>query len=127
MSSVLIVDDDMNLLRGLCRIFRQQPYELFIANSAEMAISMFQRQAFELVVVDQQMPGLSGTEFLAWVASHFPDTVRIMLSGHADVDVMQAAINQGHVFRFLTKPCHDIELAMAIHDGLASLKPAQAV
>ena len=118
MPSILLVDDDMNLLQGLRRTLRQQPYDLFIANSAEMAISMFQRQPFDLVVADQNMGGRSGTELIAWIVDHFPDTVRIMLTGQADVEVMKEAINRGKVFRFLTKPCKDVELAMAIREGL---------
>lgn len=120
MTSILLIDDDMNLLRGLRRGLRDQPYQLFIANSAEMAMSMFRSYGFDLVVVDQQMSGRNGTEFVSWVAEHFPDTIRIMLTGHADVEVMMKAINAGRVFRFLTKPCRDLELAMAIRDGLDS-------
>lgn len=120
MTSVLLVDDDMNLLRGLRRGLRDQPYQLFIANSAEMVMSMFRSSGFDLVVVDQQMGGRNGTELVSWLAEHFPETVRIMLTGHADVDVMMHAINSGRVFRFLTKPCRDLELALAIRDGLDS-------
>ncbi|MGB7342574.1 MAG: response regulator [Pirellulaceae bacterium] len=118
MPSVLIVDDDVNLLHGLRRVLRAQPYELFSANSAEMAIAMYQRQPFDLVVTDQKMDGKSGTELVQWIAEYFPNTVRIMLTGHADVDVMKQAINDGRVFRFLTKPCRDVDLAVAIRDGL---------
>ena len=118
MASILLVDDDTNLLSGFRRVLRDQPYELYTANSAEMAIRMFKRMPFDLVVADQQMSGKSGTELVAWLAKHFPDTIRIMLTGRPDVEVMQEAINQGNVFRFLTKPCRDFELAMAIREGL---------
>lgn len=120
MPSILLIDDDMNLLRGLRRVLRTQPYDLFIANSAEMAMGMFHRGSFDLVVVDQEMGGKKGTEFMTWLAQHYPHTVRIMLTGRADMDVMKTAINEGKVFRFLTKPCHDVELAMAIREGLES-------
>lgn len=118
MPAILLVDDDMNLLRGIRRTLRQQPYQVFVANSAEMAMEMFHREVFELVVVDQMMNGLPGTELMIWIEKHFPQTVRIMLTGHPDVGVMKKAINDGHVFRFLTKPCREIELATAIQDGL---------
>ncbi len=120
MPSIILIDDDMNLLRGLRRALRDQPYELFVANSAEAAMNMFFRKPFDLVVVDQQMDQMHGTELLSWIADHFPETVRIMLTGHADVSVMKQAINQGGVFRFLTKPCHTLELAVAIREGLES-------
>lgn len=120
MPSILLIDDDMNLLRGLRRVLRTQPYDLFIANSAEMAMGMFHRGSFDLVVVDQEMGGKKGTEFVTWLAEHYPLTVRIMLTGRANMDVMKTAINEGKVFRFLTKPCHDVELALAIREGLES-------
>ena len=81
MPSVLLVDDDLNLLSGLRRVLREQPYELFTANSSEMAITMFQRQPFDLVVADQEMSGKSGIELVKWLAKNFPDTKRIMLTG----------------------------------------------
>ncbi|QDT12184.1 response regulator [Planctomycetes bacterium K23_9] len=118
MPSVLFVDDDMNLLQGLRRSLRDQPYNLFIANSAEMAMSMCQREAFDLVVADYRMSGMSGMDLVNWLAENLPDTVCIMLTGHADVELMKEAINQGHVFRFLTKPCHDVELSLAVREGL---------
>ena len=127
MAAVLLVDDDMNLLRGLQRTLRDQPYELYMANSAEVAMYMFQRRPFDLVVVDQKMRGISGDDLLAWLVEYFPDTVRIMLTGHADVSVMKSAINRGQVFRFLTKPCKELELAMAIRDGLENVEPSPSL
>ncbi|TWT89470.1 response regulator [Stieleria varia] len=118
MTSILVVDDDVNLLNGLRRVLRDQPYDLFVANSAEMAISMLQRHHFELVVSDQQMSGKTGNELIAWIAENSPETVRIMLTGRPDVEVMTDAINRGRVFKFLTKPCHAFELAMVIREGL---------
>ena len=118
MASVLIVDDDLNLLSGLRRILHQQPYELFTANSTEMAIEMFQREPFDLVVADQNMSGKTGLELVTWLAESFPDTIRIMLTGSGNLDIAKKAINDGKVFRFLTKPCHDVELALAIRTGL---------
>ena len=118
MSSILLVDDDTNLLSGLRRSLRDQPYDLFTANSAEMAIEMFKRRQFDLVVADQKMGGKTGTELIRWIAQHFPDTIRIMLTGESHAHVMQDAINKGRVFRFFTKPCHAFDLAVAIHEGL---------
>lgn len=120
MASILLVDDDKNLLAGLRRSLRQQPYTITTVNSAEMAIEMFKRGSFDVVVADQKMGGLSGTELITWLANVFPETVRIMLTGQPDVQVMKDAINNGKVFRFLTKPCKDLDLAFAIRDGLES-------
>ena len=129
MPSVLLVDDDLNLLSGLRRVLREQPYELFTANSSEMAITMFQRQPFDLVVADQEMSGKSGIELVKWLAKNFPDTKRIMLTGKNDTEITKQAINEGRVFRFLNKPCHALELALAIREGLeeAALVSCQSI
>lgn len=118
MPSILLVDDDPNLLRGLSRALRDQPYDIFTAQSAEIAIDLCKRHTFDLMIVDQRMSGMNGSDLVAWVSEHFPRTIRIMLTGHVDPDVMMDAINRGQVFRFLVKPCHELDLAMAIHDGL---------
>lgn len=118
MTSILLVDDDPNLVSGLRRALHAQPYELFTAHAADVAMEMFKRRPFHLVVADHQMPGMRGATFLSWVAEHFPDTIRILLTGHADVPLMSEAINECHVYRFLIKPCPAVELAMAIRDGL---------
>lgn len=121
MHSILLVDDDMNLLRGLRRALRDQPYDLFVAHSAEDAKQMFRRRTFSLAVVDQQLGGAPGSEFIAWISEFHPATVRMMLTGHPNVNVAQDAINRGGVFRFLTKPIRDVELALAIREGLATI------
>ena len=121
MHSVLLVDDDINLLHGLRRALREQPFEIFTAHSAEMAKEMIQRSSFDLVVADQNMSGMPGTKLVSWLADNFPNTVRIMLTGRDDVGVLKTAINEGRVFRFLTKPCHEFELAVAIREGLESV------
>lgn len=119
--SILLVDDDLNLLRGLRRSLRDQPYKLYIARSSEEAQSMFRREAFDLSVVDQNLGGTPGSELIAWISEHFPESVRIMLTGHPNVRLAQDVINRGGVFRFLTKPIRDVELALAIRDGLATI------
>lgn len=118
MPSVLLIDDDLNLLRGLRRCLRDQPYDLYTAHNAEIAMDMFRRRAFDLIVVDQNMDAVKGTDLMAWINQSFPNTVRIMLTGSSDHHVMIDAINNGGVFRFLTKPCREFELALAILDGL---------
>ena len=64
------------------------------------------------------MPGLAGTDLLAWVAGHYPETVRILLTGHASVETAVRAINEAAVYKFFLKPCRDFDLAMAIRQAL---------
>jgi DNA-binding NtrC family response regulator len=72
----------------------------------------------DVVVADEKMPGLSGTELLAWVAEHRPEVVRIVLTGHATVETAIRAINEGGVYHFFTKPCNEFELSIVIHKAL---------
>ncbi|WP_168567173.1 MULTISPECIES: response regulator [Crateriforma] len=124
MTNLLFVDDDMNLLRGLRRSLRDQPYFLHVANSADQAMKLFKHRVFDVAVVDQRLDHICGLELLAWIRQHHPKTIRLMLTGHANVHVAQDAINRGGVFRFLTKPIRDVELAMAIREGLESREAA---
>ena len=116
--TVLLVDDDKNLLQGLMRALRSQPYTLLTANSAEEAAFLLKSNTIDVVVSDECMPGMRGTDYLKWVAKNFPETVRILLTGKPSPDTAVRAVNQGQVFRFLTKPCRDWDLAMAIRDAL---------
>ncbi len=116
--TVLLVDDDKNLLQGLMRALRSQPYTLLTANSAEEAAFLLKSNTIDVVVSDECMPGMRGTDYLKWVAKNFPETVRILLTGKPSPDTAVRAVNQGQVYRFLTKPCRDWDLAMAIHDAL---------
>ena len=112
---VLLVDDDTNLLRSLARILRRQPaYRINTASCAEEAMSILKAHKIDLIVTDEQMPGLSGTSFLNWVSEHFPGMPRIMLTGQPSVDTAMRAINDGGVYRYFTKPCDTAELALGV-------------
>ncbi len=115
---VLFVDDDENLLRGLARVLRHQPFKLLTARSAEEAIWVLKTRSVDVIVADESMPGMSGTELLAWAARECPEVVRIVLTGHATAATAIRAINEGAVYRFFTKPCDEVELALAIRKAL---------
>ncbi|MGB9689399.1 response regulator [Thermogutta sp.] len=124
---VLIVDDDVNVLRGLTRALRHQPFQLLTARSAEDAQEILKRWLVDVVICDQNMPGTRGTELLAWIAEHSPRTARIILTGQPDLKTAIEAINRGQVFRFLTKPCSDWDLVMAIHDALQAVRSSSTL
>lgn len=114
MKRVLFVDDDVNLLAGYERIFRKQ-YQISTADRGEKGLMLLGSVGpFAVVVADMSMPGLTGIEFLADVKDRSPDTVRIMLTGHADLQTAVAAVNEGRIFRFLTKPCRSEVLGAAL-------------
>jgi len=101
---ILCVDDEPNVLEGIARGLRRD-YDITTAASAADALAVIgQHPAFAIVMSDLRMPGRDGISFLAEVHRVAPDTVRILLTGQADLDGAIAAINEGHIFKFLTKP-----------------------
>ena len=117
-AQVLFVDDDMNLLNGIARALRQEPYEIHKAGSAQEALDFLKVHAADVVVADEQMPGMSGVALLSYVRELYPDTVRFILTGKATIDTAINAINTGGVTRFFLKPCEHTELSVAIRQGL---------
>lgn len=119
---LLLVDDEENILHALYRTLRKEPYEIEIANSAKEAAEKFYEKPFDIVISDYKMPGVNGLEFLKWVRENFPDTIRIVLTGQADMDVAIEAINEGEIYRFFTKPWDDDEIKLALRIAAQSLE-----
>ena len=115
---VLIVDDEPHLLDGVRAALHREPYEILTAGSAKQALELLDRQQVDVVVSDHRMPGMSGAEFMSVVRRRYPDTVRIILTGHANLEMALEAINKGEIYRFLTKPLSPLELAHTVHDAL---------
>lgn len=123
---VLFVDDDENLRKAMTRYMgRQLPLET-AANAQEALEILKSGDEFGVIVSDLRMPGMDGIEFLALVQKQMPDTVRIMLTGFADIHSVLDAVNKGWVFRFLTKPCAPELLHQGIQEGLAQYRRVQA-
>ena len=116
--TVLLVDDDAHLLAALRRALHNEPYELLDAASPGAALWVLATRHVDVLVTDEQMPGMSGTEFLTRVRAEFPHVISIMLTGHADLRTAMRAINSGEVYRFFTKPCDAASLAVAIRHAL---------
>ena len=117
-SDVLLVDDDANLLRGISRALRNEPFRVWTARSAEEALAAVKSRPIGVIVSDERMPGASGTELLAWIARECPEVVRIIMTGYTTPETTMRAVNEGRVFRFFSKPLSTDELAKAICDGL---------
>ncbi|MBI1921299.1 MAG: response regulator [Geobacter sp.] len=122
---VLIVDDDMNVLAALKRTLADEPYEVATANGGEEAMSLMKERRFKVVVSDERMPGMTGGEFLGFVSTRHPETVRIMLTGHASLEAAMKAVNQGEIYRFLTKPWSDVDLKLAIRGAMEKYDTAE--
>lgn len=115
---ILIVDDEQHVIDGLKRILHHEPYKVLSANYANEALQILAQGPVSVVISDEKMPGLQGAEFLAMVYQHFPDTVRIMLTGHANLDLAIRAINEGQIYRFFVKPCNGDELRHTIRQAI---------
>lgn len=113
---ILCVDDEMNVLRSLERIFLdQEDYEVVTAISGAEALNIMENQGpFRIVISDYRMPVMNGLDFLRAVQERWPDTVRIVLSGYADSADIKAALNDGLVYTLLTKPWNAEELLATI-------------
>src|SRR5690606_38795583 len=115
---ILLVDDDPNVLLGLQRTFRKQ-FELDTAPGAEQALRLLDGQtSYAVVVADMCMPGMNGVQLLLEFQRRSPDTIRVMLTGNADQRTAVDAVNQGHVFQFLSKPCAPPTIAMVLESAL---------
>jgi DNA-binding NtrC family response regulator len=116
--TILLVDDEPKVIESLKRGLRKEPYHLLFALNGIDALNILQNTFIDVVVSDERMPGMDGSTLLARVRRCFPDTVRIMLTGSADVTSAMNAIYDGWVYQYLHKPCDASELASAIHNGL---------
>lgn len=116
---VLLVDDEENILNSLRRLLRGQPYELVMANGGAQALQLFEEQPFDLVVSDARMPGMDGAALLAEIHKRCPQCMSILLTGYADIQTIITAINEGQIYRYLSKPWNDDELLLAIRQALA--------
>lgn len=116
-SRVLFVDDDPNILAAFKRqLYRD--FEVYTALGGEQGLELVKTKSpFSVVVADLSMPGMDGISFLSKVKELSPDTVRIMLTGHSTLDTAIAAVNEGNIFRFLTKPCPPEVLLRTLKDG----------
>jgi type II secretory ATPase GspE/PulE/Tfp pilus assembly ATPase PilB-like protein/FixJ family two-component response regulator len=116
--TILFVDDEINVLKAMQRIFRQESYRLLTAKNGSEALQVLQDQhTVHVVVCDYRMPGMTGAELLKQVKAKWPGTIRIMLTGYADVDAVMGAVNEGAVYKFITKPWNDHDIRLTI--GLA--------
>lgn len=117
---VLLVDDDSNILQGYRRSLRGM-FDVHVALGSEIALEMIHSESepFAAIVSDMRMPGMDGIEFLKRVTELSPNSVRIMLSGNADQQAVIDSVNEGQVFRFLSKPCDQQTLAQTLELALS--------
>jgi len=119
---VLFVDDDRNALEGYKRLLRGL-FEVETAMGSGPGLAAIHLLGpFEVIIADMHMPGMNGAEFLAQVRPLTPNSVRMILTGHKDLNRAIEAVNEGRIFRYLTKPCGKDDLVHAIELGLAEYR-----
>lgn len=124
--TVLCVDDERNILTCLNRLLRKENYRLLTASSGEEGLELLANNAIHLVMSDQRMPGMNGTDFLAKVKEIYPDIVRIILTGYTEIDSIMNSINQGSIYKFFLKPWNDEHLKLEINKALDQYDLVQA-
>jgi len=115
--TLLLVDDESGIRAALTRMLRGDGYRILTASNGAEGLEVLAVNPVQVIISDQRMPGMSGTEFLNVVKELYPDTVRIILSGYTDIEVVTESVNRGAVFKFLTKPWDDDLLREQVRDA----------
>ena len=115
--TVLFVDDEVNILKALQRLFRQESMNVLTASRAPEALEILDKTPAQVVVTDQRMPEMSGVDLLSSVRERHPDIVRMMLTGYTEINMAVDAINRGEIYRLITKPWNDDELRATIRQA----------
>ncbi len=117
-NKILIVDDDPSVVSALKRSLVEEELDIYEANSGAESLELLKNTKVKLVISDERMPGMAGNEFLSVVKNLYPQTVRMVLTGHASIEAAMKAVNTGEIYRFFSKPWNDIELKLAIRSAL---------
>ncbi|MDR3157491.1 MAG: EAL domain-containing protein [Zoogloeaceae bacterium] len=115
--TLLLLDDEPNILHSLQRLFRLDGYKILSTTDPGEAFDLLARNRVQVVISDQRMPVMSGTEFLSRVKDIYPDTMRVVLSGYSEIESIAQAINQGAIYKFFTKPWDDNQLRDNIREA----------
>ena len=122
--TLLLVDDEESILSSLKRLLRPDGYEILTAQSAAQGLELLASHRVDVIVSDQRMPGMSGVEFLRRVKVQHPYTIRLVLSGYTDLQTVTDAINEGAIYKFLTKPWDDGNLRANIEEAFRTKEMA---
>jgi type II secretory ATPase GspE/PulE/Tfp pilus assembly ATPase PilB-like protein/FixJ family two-component response regulator len=111
---IMFVDDEENVLKAMARIFRRENYEILTASSGVECLELLKGQPVHVIISDYRMPGMHGAELLQKIKELYPQTIRIMLTGCGDVNAIMGAVNEGAVYKFITKPWNDDDLRITV-------------
>ncbi|MEA3221567.1 MAG: response regulator [Thermodesulfobacteriota bacterium] len=116
--TILIVDDEEGIINALRRVLMDDGYHILSALSGQEGLVKLKGNKVDLVISDQQMPVMTGIEFLKKVRVAYPNILTIMLTGHADIDAAIEAINEAGVYKFILKPWNDADIRLTIKRAL---------
>lgn len=121
---ILLVDDEENITKSLHRLLRKEGWRIDACNCGEAALKLVSGAdtPFSLIISDQGMPGMSGSEFLEKASEIMPEAVRFLLTGYSDIRALEDAINKGKIRRYLTKPWDDKSLLLNIHQAIEEVE-----
>ncbi len=115
---ILCVDDEPNILSSLRRLLRPHGYHVVLANGGREGLEVLAREPVDLVISDMRMPEMNGAEFLQQVRLRWPETIRLLLTGYSEVQSIIEAINQGEIYRYITKPWDENDILLIIRQAL---------
>ncbi|AVO59895.1 HD domain-containing phosphohydrolase [Pseudomonas chlororaphis] len=117
--TVLLVDDEESILNSLRRLLRSQPYDILLADSGAKALEILEQRPVDVVMSDARMPNMDGATLLAHIHQRYPSTLRILLTGYADMTLIAKAINEGQIHRYISKPWNDEDMLVTLRQALA--------
>ena len=115
---LLCVDDEPGILSSLRRVFRSSNYDVLTANSGAEGLQLLETERVDLIISDMRMPEMDGAHFLAQAKQRWPDSVRILLTGYADIESTVDAINKGEIYRYISKPWNNDDLLLVVRHAL---------
>ena len=113
---LLVIDDEVEITKSIFRQFRRK-YKVYTATNSNEALDIMESNPIQVVVSDQRMPGMTGVDFFSKIKNKYPDALKMILTGYSDIEAVIGAINEGQVFRYLTKPWNPVELEMAVDEA----------
>ena len=120
--TLLCVDDEANILSALKRLFRTQGYHILTATSGKAGLELLEKEQGDLVICDMRMPEMNGAQFLEQVRARWPNTVRLLLTGYAEMSATVDAINKGGIYRYISKPWEDTDMVILVKEALERLQ-----
>ena len=126
MINVLYLDDELHNLTAFRAAFRRD-FQVHVTTEPTEAVRILREQPIEVIISDQKMPTISGVEFFELIMPDFPDPIRMLLTGHADIDAVIDAINKGQIYKYIAKPWNESELKAMVNEASMIFHEQKAV